>query len=67
MADPIGPVRICGVLTLYLNPEPLNPPPPTPSGYPALIAFNPKDKKYSTAKCAFELAHLVDVSLLFYI
>lgn len=29
-------------------------------GYPALIAFKPKDKKFSVSKSAFELKHVVD-------
>mmetsp|Transcript_11091 Transcript_11091/g.23921 ORF Transcript_11091/g.23921 Transcript_11091/m.23921 type:complete len:457 (+) Transcript_11091:59-1429(+) len=29
-------------------------------GYPALIAFKPKDKKYSVSKSAFELKHVVE-------
>ncbi|GFR51819.1 hypothetical protein Agub_g14281 [Astrephomene gubernaculifera] len=29
-------------------------------GYPALVAFNPADKKYTICKTAFELSHLKD-------
>lgn len=30
-------------------------------GYPALVAFKPRDLKYSVAKSAFELEHVVEV------
>jgi hypothetical protein len=30
------------------------------AGYPALVAFKPKDQKYSLARSAFELGHVTE-------